>query len=249
MRLQDQWSSGWWHAIGQCSLPSVKPCKGTHKVSGFRTQKYKRYSNIYLHKIGARTINPLLDHRTPGIKQQNQKTFMGSRSVAETIQTKTMRKARFITRAFARQSRLTKPEPAWPQVCLKLTPELCVLCWHCPLTYSTADKLNNQEPYYRTTQVAAHGKQAAYLFCQISADHISGTSGQFYPGFLTGWNWFMGFLDLHLSISNGCFIKNLWLTWWLWFWYCKFPLFGWRCSTSSFLWSVYISAYKICSSM
>ena len=56
------------------------------------------------------------------------------------------------------------------------------------------------------------------------------------------------FLDLHLSISNGFassiiyakrddfdFDNN-----------CKFSFFGWRFSTSSLLWSVYFSTYKIC---
>ena len=56
------------------------------------------------------------------------------------------------------------------------------------------------------------------------------------------------FLDLHLSISNGFVSSKI---------YDKrddfdfdivnFPF--WRCSTSSFLWSIYLSAHKICSSM
>ena len=56
------------------------------------------------------------------------------------------------------------------------------------------------------------------------------------------------FLDLHLSISNDFVSSKI---------YDKrdefdfeilnFPFFfGWRCSTSSLLWSVYFSAYKIC---
>ena len=57
-------------------------------------------------------------------------------------------------------------------------------------------------------------------------------------------------LDLHLSISNGFVSSKI---------YDKrddfdfdilsFPIFRWRCSTSSFLWSIYLSAHKICSSM
>ena len=57
-------------------------------------------------------------------------------------------------------------------------------------------------------------------------------------------------LDLHLSISNGFVSSKI---------YdkrddfdfdiVKFPLFRWRCSTSSFLRSKYLSAHKICSSM
>ena len=55
------------------------------------------------------------------------------------------------------------------------------------------------------------------------------------------------FLDLHLSISNGFVSSKI---------YDKhddfdfdnviFPFFGWRCSTSPLLWSVYFSTYKIC---
>ena len=56
------------------------------------------------------------------------------------------------------------------------------------------------------------------------------------------------FLDLHLSISNG-FVSSKIYDKHDDFDYCKFSLFGWRCSTSSFLRSVYLSAYKICSSM
>ena len=58
------------------------------------------------------------------------------------------------------------------------------------------------------------------------------------------------FLDLHLSISIGFVSSKI---------YDKrddsdfdivnFPFFRWRCSTSSFLWSIYLSAHKICSSM
>ena len=54
-------------------------------------------------------------------------------------------------------------------------------------------------------------------------------------------------LDLHLSISNGFVSSKI---------YDKrddfdfdvvnFPHFGWRCSTSSLLWSVYFSTYMIC---
>ena len=57
-------------------------------------------------------------------------------------------------------------------------------------------------------------------------------------------------LDLHLSISNGFVTSKI---------YDKrddfdfdivnFPFLRWRCSTSSFLWSIYLSAHKICSSM
>ena len=57
------------------------------------------------------------------------------------------------------------------------------------------------------------------------------------------------FLDLHLSISNGFVSSKI---------YDKrddfdfdivnFP-FRWRCSTSSFLWCIYLSTHKICSSM
>ena len=57
-------------------------------------------------------------------------------------------------------------------------------------------------------------------------------------------------LDLHLSISNGFVSSKI---------YDKrddfdfdivsFPFFRWRCSTSSFLWSINLSAHKICSSM
>ena len=53
--------------------------------------------------------------------------------------------------------------------------------------------------------------------------------------------------DLHLSIFNGFVSSKI---------YDKrddfdfdivnFPFFGWRCSTSSFLWSVYFSTNKIC---
>ena len=55
------------------------------------------------------------------------------------------------------------------------------------------------------------------------------------------------FLDLYLSISNG-FVSSKF--------YDKrddfdfnnviFSFFGWRCSTSPLLWSVYFSTYKIC---
>ena len=55
------------------------------------------------------------------------------------------------------------------------------------------------------------------------------------------------FMDLHLSISNGVVSSKI---------YDKrddsdydivlFSLFGWRCSTSSLLLSVYFSTYKIC---
>ena len=58
------------------------------------------------------------------------------------------------------------------------------------------------------------------------------------------------FLDLHLSISNGFVSSKI---------YDKrddfdfdivnFPLFRWRCSTSSFLRSIYLLAHKICLSM
>ena len=58
------------------------------------------------------------------------------------------------------------------------------------------------------------------------------------------------FLDLHLSISNGFVSSKI---------YDKcddfdfdivnFPFFRWRCSTSSFLRSIYLSAHKNCSSM
>ena len=58
------------------------------------------------------------------------------------------------------------------------------------------------------------------------------------------------FLDLHMSISNGFVSSKI---------YDKrddfdfdivnFPFFRWRCSTSSFLRSIYLSAHKICSSM
>ena len=58
------------------------------------------------------------------------------------------------------------------------------------------------------------------------------------------------FLDLHLSISNGFVSSKI---------YDKrddfdfdivnIPFFRWRCSTSSFLRSIYLSAHKICSSM
>ena len=57
------------------------------------------------------------------------------------------------------------------------------------------------------------------------------------------------FLDYHLSISNGLISSKI---------YDKrddfdfdivnFPFLDWRCSTSSFLWSIYPSAHKICSS-
>ena len=53
------------------------------------------------------------------------------------------------------------------------------------------------------------------------------------------------FLDLHLSISNGFVSSKI---------YDKrddfdivnFPFFGWRCSTSPLLWSVYFSTSKNC---
>ena len=58
------------------------------------------------------------------------------------------------------------------------------------------------------------------------------------------------FLDLHLSISNSFVSSKI---------YDKrddfnfdivnFPHFRWRCSTLSFLRSIYLSAHKICSSM
>ena len=56
------------------------------------------------------------------------------------------------------------------------------------------------------------------------------------------------FLDLQLSISNGFVSSKI---------YDKrddfeivnFPFFRWRCSTSSFLRSIYLSAHKISSSM
>ena len=58
------------------------------------------------------------------------------------------------------------------------------------------------------------------------------------------------FLALHLSVSNGFVSSKI---------YDKrddfdfdivnFPLLRWRCSTSSFLRSIYLSAHKICSSM
>ena len=52
-------------------------------------------------------------------------------------------------------------------------------------------------------------------------------------------------LNLHLSISNGFVLSKI---------YDKRddfdrPLFRWRCSTSSFLRSIYLLAHKICSSM
>ena len=60
----------------------------------------------------------------------------------------------------------------------------------------------------------------------------------------------VSFLDLHLSISNVYVSSKI---------YDKrdnfdfdivnFPFFRWRCSTSSFLWGIYLSAHKICSSM
>ena len=53
------------------------------------------------------------------------------------------------------------------------------------------------------------------------------------------------FLDLHLSISNGFVSSKI---------YDKrddfdFDIVNLPCSTSSFLWSIYLSAHKICSSM
>ena len=54
------------------------------------------------------------------------------------------------------------------------------------------------------------------------------------------------FLDLHLSISNGFVSSKFYDKRKDWFWYSKFSLSGWRCSASSFLRSVCLSAYKIC---
>ena len=58
------------------------------------------------------------------------------------------------------------------------------------------------------------------------------------------------FLDLRLSISNGFVsFKHYDKRDDFYFDIVNFPVFRWRCSMLSFLWSIYLLAYKICSSM
>ena len=58
------------------------------------------------------------------------------------------------------------------------------------------------------------------------------------------------FLDLNLSITNGIVSSKIYdkrddFN----FENCKFPLSRWRCSSLSFLWCIYFSAYSFCESV
>ena len=57
------------------------------------------------------------------------------------------------------------------------------------------------------------------------------------------------FLDLHLSISNGFVSSKIYDKRDDFEFIVNILLFRWRCSTSSFLRRIYLSAHKVCSSM
>ena len=129
--------------------------------------------------------------------------------------------------------------------CAPLVADLFLFCYE-------RDCMKNLSSDNQADVIKAFNLTSRYLDDLLNIDnpYFEGMVNQIYPSELQLNKAYTSdteapFLDLHLSISNGFVSSKI---------YDKrddfeLPLFRWRCSTSSFLWSIYLSAHKICSSM
>ena len=126
-----------------------------------------------------------------------------------------------------------------------LVADLFSFCYERDFMTSLSD--NNQADI-----IEAFNSTSRYLddFLNIDNPYFEGMVNQLYPPELqlnkaNTSDTEAPFLDLHLSngfVSSKIYDKRDDFD----FDIVNFPFFGWRCSTSSLLWSVYFSNYKIC---
>ena len=133
--------------------------------------------------------------------------------------------------------------------CAPLVADLFLFCYE-------RDFMKKLSSDYQADVIKAFNLTSRYLDDLLNIDnpYFEGMVNQIYPPELQLYTANTSdteapFLDLHLSISNGFVSSKI---------YDKrddfdfdivnISLFRWRCSTSSFLWSKYLSAHKILSS-